>query len=252
MSMNQIPFPTVIERDSRGVERSYDVYSRLLKDRVVFLGTPIDDTVANTALDLSQFSLHPWSTARLALQLGFVGWHVSALGLALLAIRLARLPWRLTGDEVGARLTMVLAWVAPWTLQLARSADALEIPTVAPLLFAAALALMMPRLLARYRRGSQAFRLLVMILALLVPVLAIYATPMTFDDQVKKFQPATPEEKETMQARYDSDMTIHNRHRDDLKKGVPGAKVVPPMRPSTSSTPSKRPMGSLNWLRMCA
>jgi len=45
--MNQIPFPTVIERDSRGVERSYDVYSRLLKDRVVFLGTPIDDTVAN-------------------------------------------------------------------------------------------------------------------------------------------------------------------------------------------------------------
>jgi len=45
--LNQIPFPTVIERDSRGVERSYDVYSRLLKDRVVFLGTPIDDTVAN-------------------------------------------------------------------------------------------------------------------------------------------------------------------------------------------------------------
>ena len=45
--MNQIPFPTVIERDSRGVERSYDVYSRLLKDRVVFLGTPIDDTIAN-------------------------------------------------------------------------------------------------------------------------------------------------------------------------------------------------------------
>ena len=44
---NHIPFPTVIERDSRGVERSYDVYSRLLKDRVIFLGTPIDDTVAN-------------------------------------------------------------------------------------------------------------------------------------------------------------------------------------------------------------
>ncbi len=44
---NQIPFPTGIERDSRGVERSYDVYSRLLKDRVVFLGTPVDDTVAN-------------------------------------------------------------------------------------------------------------------------------------------------------------------------------------------------------------
>ena len=44
---SHIPFPTVIERDRRGVERSYDVYSRLLKDRVIFLGTPIDDTVAN-------------------------------------------------------------------------------------------------------------------------------------------------------------------------------------------------------------
>ncbi|GBE22215.1 MAG TPA: ATP-dependent Clp endopeptidase proteolytic subunit ClpP [Actinobacteria bacterium] len=38
--------PTVIETTSRG-ERAFDIYSRLLKDRIVFLGTPIDDTVAN-------------------------------------------------------------------------------------------------------------------------------------------------------------------------------------------------------------
>ena len=38
--------PTVIESDARG-ERGYDIYSRLLKDRIVFLGTPIDDQVAN-------------------------------------------------------------------------------------------------------------------------------------------------------------------------------------------------------------
>jgi ATP-dependent Clp protease, protease subunit len=38
--------PIVIEQTSRG-ERSFDLYSRLLKDRIVFLGTPIDDTVAN-------------------------------------------------------------------------------------------------------------------------------------------------------------------------------------------------------------
>jgi ATP-dependent Clp protease protease subunit len=43
---NQIPFPTVIEQTNRG-ERTYDVYSRLLKDRVIFLGTPVDSTVAN-------------------------------------------------------------------------------------------------------------------------------------------------------------------------------------------------------------
>jgi len=42
----QIPMPFVIEQTGR-VERSYDIYSRLLKDRIIFLGTPIDDTVAN-------------------------------------------------------------------------------------------------------------------------------------------------------------------------------------------------------------
>ncbi|MDQ3679817.1 MAG: ATP-dependent Clp protease proteolytic subunit [Actinomycetota bacterium] len=36
----------VVERDNRG-ERSYDLYSRLLKENIVFLGTPIDDTIAN-------------------------------------------------------------------------------------------------------------------------------------------------------------------------------------------------------------
>ncbi len=38
--------PTVIEKTSHG-ERAYDIYSRLLKDRIVFLGGPVDDTVAN-------------------------------------------------------------------------------------------------------------------------------------------------------------------------------------------------------------
>jgi ATP-dependent Clp protease protease subunit len=38
--------PTVVEQTSRG-ERGYDIYSRLLKDRIVFLGTPIDDVVGN-------------------------------------------------------------------------------------------------------------------------------------------------------------------------------------------------------------
>ena len=38
--------PTVVESSSRG-ERAYDLYSRLLRERIVFLGTPVDDTVAN-------------------------------------------------------------------------------------------------------------------------------------------------------------------------------------------------------------
>jgi len=41
--------PIVVEQTSRG-ERAYDIYSRLLKDRIIFLGTAIDDIVANTVI----------------------------------------------------------------------------------------------------------------------------------------------------------------------------------------------------------
>ena len=41
--------PYVIERSSRG-ERTYDVFSRLLMDRIIFLGTPINDDVANVVI----------------------------------------------------------------------------------------------------------------------------------------------------------------------------------------------------------
>ena len=41
--------PYVVEQTGRG-ERSYDIYSRLLKDRIIFLGTPIDDHVANSVI----------------------------------------------------------------------------------------------------------------------------------------------------------------------------------------------------------
>ncbi len=41
--------PMVVEQTSRG-ERAYDIYSRLLKDRIVFIGTAIDDTIANLVI----------------------------------------------------------------------------------------------------------------------------------------------------------------------------------------------------------
>lgn len=44
-----VPVPYVTENTSRG-ERTYDIYSRLLKDRIIFLGTPIDDMVANLVM----------------------------------------------------------------------------------------------------------------------------------------------------------------------------------------------------------
>lgn len=46
---NQYLIPTVIEKTNYG-ERAYDIYSRLLKDRIIFLGTPVDDGVANAII----------------------------------------------------------------------------------------------------------------------------------------------------------------------------------------------------------
>ena len=46
---SEILIPTVIEKTSLG-ERAYDIYSRLLKDRIIFLGTAINDTVANLVI----------------------------------------------------------------------------------------------------------------------------------------------------------------------------------------------------------
>jgi ATP-dependent Clp protease protease subunit len=45
----QVYIPMVIEQTGR-VERAYDIYSRLLKDRIIFVGTPIDDNVANVII----------------------------------------------------------------------------------------------------------------------------------------------------------------------------------------------------------
>ncbi len=47
MNMNLVPM--VVEQTNRG-ERAYDIYSRLLKDRIIFLGTPINDIVANSII----------------------------------------------------------------------------------------------------------------------------------------------------------------------------------------------------------
>ncbi len=47
----------VVESSNRG-ERAYDIYSRLLKDRIVFLGTPVNDDVANAIIAQMLFLAH--------------------------------------------------------------------------------------------------------------------------------------------------------------------------------------------------
>jgi len=72
--------PTVIEKDSRG-ERAYDIYSRLLKERIIFLGGPIDDQVANLIIAQLLFLEHEDPKKEIKLYINTPGGSVTA-GLA--------------------------------------------------------------------------------------------------------------------------------------------------------------------------
>lgn len=78
---NQILIPTVIEKTSLG-ERAYDIYSRLLKERIIFLGTEIDDNVANLVISQLLFLESEDKNADIKLYINSPGGSVTA-GLAI-------------------------------------------------------------------------------------------------------------------------------------------------------------------------
>lgn len=73
--------PMVVEQTSRGFERAYDIYSRLLKDRIVFIGTPIDDMVANLVIAQMLFLQMEDVTKEISIYINSPGGSVTA-GLA--------------------------------------------------------------------------------------------------------------------------------------------------------------------------
>jgi ATP-dependent Clp protease protease subunit len=80
-SSNSILIPTVIEQTHRG-ERGWDIFSRLLKDRIIFLGTPINDDVANTIIAQLLFLESEEPEKDIMLYVNSPGGHVTA-GLAI-------------------------------------------------------------------------------------------------------------------------------------------------------------------------
>lgn len=78
---NEYLIPTVIEKTSMG-ERAYDIYSRLLKERIIFLGGPINDAVANTVIAQLLFLEHEDSKKDIKLYINSPGGSVTA-GLAI-------------------------------------------------------------------------------------------------------------------------------------------------------------------------
>jgi len=78
--MNLIP--TVIEKSQHGGERAYDIYSRLLKERIIFMGGPINDQVANSIIAQLLFLEHEDSKKDIKIYLNTPGGSVTA-GLAI-------------------------------------------------------------------------------------------------------------------------------------------------------------------------
>lgn len=78
---NSVLIPTVIEKTHQG-ERAFDIYSRLLKDRIIFLGTPIDNNIANLVIAQLLFLANEDADKDIVMYIHSPGGHVTA-GLAI-------------------------------------------------------------------------------------------------------------------------------------------------------------------------
>lgn len=138
----------------------------------------LSNTIANTTLDLLHFSLSEWNAGRLALQLGLVLAHATAVGLAVAILRAALARWRVPRGDWRLRAEIIACWVVPLVIWrfIAERQMSEQLPLLASVVIITLLALAGTRLMARFRHGSQAFRLTLLTLALIAPAFAFYPT----------------------------------------------------------------------------
>ena len=138
----------------------------------------LQDTIAHTNLDLLHVSLHPWETSRLTMQVGLLMAHAAAIGLTVVILRAALHRWRIPRTDWRMWLVTLLAWILPafaWQL-IAEESGPRTLPLLAAILVAIGLTVAAGRLAARYRHGSQAFRLTLLTLPMIAPAFAFYPT----------------------------------------------------------------------------
>ena len=106
--------PTVIDKGPNW-ERAYDIYSRLLEDRVIFLGEAIDSTVANTVIAQLLFLEKQDSKAPITMYVNTPGWHVTA-GLAIYdTMQYISAPVHTVSIGLSASMgSIILTWGQKW------------------------------------------------------------------------------------------------------------------------------------------
>jgi signal transduction histidine kinase len=149
-----------------------------------FLG----NTFRSAGIDLLYFSPHPWESARTAMQFGLLAFHAAFAWLAVLALRLALARWRF-GTGVSLPIAVLVGcWALPAGLVFTRAGARPTHPLEALILAGAMIAavLLAPRDLARLRRASQGFRLIVVFLALFAPAALVYPSLVRFEESARR------------------------------------------------------------------
>jgi hypothetical protein len=116
----------------------------------------LHDTVGNTTLDLLHLSVHPWNPARLALQIGLIVWHASALALAVLVLRAGSVFWRVPRRTLTMQALTIALWAAPlavWELGRAGIGPH-RVPSLVAAAAVIATTMLATRIKARFRHGS--------------------------------------------------------------------------------------------------
>jgi len=165
------------------------------------------DTVAQSTLDLLRLSLPPWNGATIALQMGLVAAHAAAFGIIVLLLLAVSTRWRLRRRWYGHVFT-IGCWVLPLVVwnSLIRLDAGEQLPQIAALATAIVIARFARPIRARYRHGSQAFRMIMLALGLVVPAVAFYPTMFHLAWQAKsrlieaRYAPVALSQRTTVQA----------------------------------------------------
>jgi len=197
------------------------------------------DTVANTSIDLLHYSLHPWSTVRLALQVGLIVWHATTLGAGVLLLRTALIPWVVPRPDWRFRAGTIGLWALPLLLwQITADISAAQgLALLIALAVVIALVLVATWLEARYRHGSQSFRLNLMTLALVVPAIAFYPSMFELGWEAKsqlvetRFAPQAVDHRQTIQRLLQDSLAQIDRF-----PGLADLVTVPAARGTEAST----------------
>ncbi len=172
------------------------------------------DTIAHTTVDVLRLSLHQWQGGHLALQIGLIVAHAAALAIAVLTLQVGLLYWRIPRRDWQLRALAASCWVLP--LIAWRSVEGSGLSSQWPMLVAlgaaAGLAMVAPRVKARYRHGSQAFRLTLLTVGLALPAFAFYPSLFELSRQAKlqlvetRYAPQALYQRQTLQSQLEESL----------------------------------------------